>query len=183
MGAVSNAEPAIVVGKCYDLTLWVLQKVEKFPRAHRFTVGDRLVQESLDLLLLLVEAAYRSKKAATLDAAQRKINGVRSWADPRDGRSCSFDRYYWTEIVGCRLPVNPPMVRVSGTPAPVGAFAGMKMLIWTSPAKPGARPAKNGAWETPPKPTVTGSRVRANGLDGAGAPSMLGPLVSPPPVA
>ena len=62
---MKEGEPAIVVGKAYDLTLWIIQKVEKFPRAHRFTVGDRLVQEALDLLLLLVEAAYRTERSAS----------------------------------------------------------------------------------------------------------------------
>ena len=33
----------MVVGKTYDLLLWLLPKVEKFPRSFRFSVGDRLV--------------------------------------------------------------------------------------------------------------------------------------------
>jgi Carboxypeptidase regulatory-like domain len=32
--------PAVAVQKCYDLVLWLLQRIEKFPRGHRFTVGD-----------------------------------------------------------------------------------------------------------------------------------------------
>lgn len=39
------------------------------------------------------------------------LYAARSRAGLRDDRSYSFDRYYWTEIVGCRLPVNAPMVR------------------------------------------------------------------------
>jgi hypothetical protein len=29
----------VAVGKTYDFVLWLLPKVENFPRAHRFTVG------------------------------------------------------------------------------------------------------------------------------------------------
>jgi hypothetical protein len=35
--------------------LWLLPKVEKFPRSFRFTVGDRIAGVGIDLLLLLVE--------------------------------------------------------------------------------------------------------------------------------
>jgi len=34
------------------------QKVEKFPKPYPFSVGQRLIDTALDLLLLLVEAAY-----------------------------------------------------------------------------------------------------------------------------
>ena len=70
-------EPAIVVGKAYDFALWVLPKVERFPRSQRFTVGDRLIAATLDLLLALVEAAYARRKDALLETAQAKVNTVR----------------------------------------------------------------------------------------------------------
>ena len=43
-------QPAVVVVKAYDFTLWLLPKVEKFSRSYRFSVGDRLVSHGLDLL-------------------------------------------------------------------------------------------------------------------------------------
>ena len=55
-------EPAVVVGRAYDFTLWLLPKVERFSRSDRFSVGHRLVATTLDLLLLLVEASYTTKK-------------------------------------------------------------------------------------------------------------------------
>jgi len=66
-----------VVGKAYDLTLWILQKIEKFPRTYRYNVGERLVSNSLDLLMSLVEAAYSSDKALLLKAASAKTNTLR----------------------------------------------------------------------------------------------------------
>jgi hypothetical protein len=70
-------EAPVAVGKTYDFVLWLLPKVEKFPRAFRFTVGERLAQSGLNLLLLLVEAAYSSNKDSALEAANREVNATR----------------------------------------------------------------------------------------------------------
>jgi hypothetical protein len=56
----------VVVGKAYDFVLWLLPKVENFPKAHRFTVGERLTANGLDLPTSLVEAAYSREKAGLL---------------------------------------------------------------------------------------------------------------------
>lgn len=74
---MSQVDQPVVVVKTYDFTLWLLPKVEKFSRAYRFSVGDRLVSHGLDLLLSLVEAAYSSNKAGLLDRANRDVNAVR----------------------------------------------------------------------------------------------------------
>jgi hypothetical protein len=74
----SNPVPgAIVVGKTYDLVLWIVQKVEKFPKSYRFSVGQRLIDTGLDLLLLLVEAAYRRDKREALRTAGIRTNALR----------------------------------------------------------------------------------------------------------
>ena len=56
-------ELAIVVQKAYDWNLWILPKVEKFPRSYRFTVGENLVTASLDLMNNLVDASYAKRNA------------------------------------------------------------------------------------------------------------------------
>ena len=61
-------QPAVVVGKAYDFNLWLLPKVEKFSRSYRFSIGDRLTTNALDLLLLLVEASYTPRRAHLLGA-------------------------------------------------------------------------------------------------------------------
>ena len=74
----SNPVPgAIVVGKTDDLVLWIVQKVEKFPKSYRFSVGQRLIDTGLDLLLLLVEAAYRKDKREALRTAGTRTNALR----------------------------------------------------------------------------------------------------------
>lgn len=76
---MSRKEPEApaVVGKAYDFVLWLLPKVENFERNHRFTVGERLSASGLDLLNILVEAAYVRDKADLLQQANRKINSTR----------------------------------------------------------------------------------------------------------
>ena len=63
--------------RAYDLALWLVQKVEKFPRSYRFSVGDRVVARSLELVETLAEAAYTSEKAGLLDRANRLVNSLR----------------------------------------------------------------------------------------------------------
>ncbi len=77
--AVPAAEGPVAVQKTYDLVLWLLRKVESFPRPYRFSVGDRIVSGALDLLLLLVEAAYRPPKRPALVDASRRVNASSAW--------------------------------------------------------------------------------------------------------
>ncbi len=67
----------VVVAKTYDFVKWLLPKVENFPRAHKFTVGERLSVQGLDLLGALVEAAYSVRKDELLQTANRKVNSTR----------------------------------------------------------------------------------------------------------
>jgi len=71
-----NEEPAIVVGKAYDLVLWLIKKVERFARSYRFSVGDRLVGQSMDLLLLLVDSAYSGDKTRLLQQANPRVHSL-----------------------------------------------------------------------------------------------------------
>jgi hypothetical protein len=76
------------------LLLWLLPKAEKFPRSYRFSVGDRVVGFGLDLLLILVGAAYTADKAALLEQASQKVNGLRYLLRlAKDLRLLSVDGY------------------------------------------------------------------------------------------
>lgn len=67
----------VVVTKTYDFVLWLLPKVENFKRGHKFTVGERLAEQGIDLLSIVVEAAYSRDKAGLLQEANRKVNSTR----------------------------------------------------------------------------------------------------------
>jgi hypothetical protein len=77
MSSAERNQTPVVVGKAYELVLWLLPKVEKFPRGFRFTVGDRIAGVGIDLLLVLVEAAYSAEKAELVAVASRRANGLR----------------------------------------------------------------------------------------------------------
>jgi hypothetical protein len=76
-GPKQPQEPAVVVGKAYDLALWLVQKVEHFPKSYRFSVGDRIVKEGLDLVQTLVRCAYASDKVKLLELASAQTNSLR----------------------------------------------------------------------------------------------------------
>ena len=70
-----DAPPA--VQKTYEFALWLVKKVENFPKAHKFTIGERLTANGLDLLTTLVEAAYTRNKEQLLELASRRVNATR----------------------------------------------------------------------------------------------------------
>ncbi len=75
--SVPPPAPPVAVQKCYDLVLYLLQRAEKFPRAHKFTVGDRLAEAAMDVLENLVAAAYSRDKTALLERANLRLHRVR----------------------------------------------------------------------------------------------------------
>ena len=66
------ATPVIAL-RMEGLLQWVVERVMKFPREHRFTVGDRLIDTCLDVMANLVEASYKRDKHAELAAASRGL--------------------------------------------------------------------------------------------------------------
>jgi hypothetical protein len=58
-----------VILKSYDLVLWTLNHTARFPRHHRYSLGQRIEGTLQDLLDVLIEARYAHGKAALLDRA------------------------------------------------------------------------------------------------------------------
>ncbi len=99
-GPKKSDEPAVAVGKAYDLALWLIQKVEHFPRSYRFSVGDRIVSNGLDLLLTLVQSAYTADKARLLESASARTNSLRYLLRlAKDLRLINIDSYGYS--TGC----------------------------------------------------------------------------------
>ena len=59
------------VQACHELLLWLIPQLDKFPRSRRFTLGERIEAGLLDVLELLVEAAYTRKKRYTSSTVPR----------------------------------------------------------------------------------------------------------------
>ena len=65
------------VERCHDALLWLIPTIEKFPRHRRFTLGERLEREMLDVLALLVEAAYSRERQPLLRRANTRLSVAR----------------------------------------------------------------------------------------------------------
>jgi hypothetical protein len=63
--------------KLYDFILWMIPKLVKYPRSHKFLLADRIENLLLDILDLLIEAAYSRKKDELLRAANLKLEKLR----------------------------------------------------------------------------------------------------------
>ncbi len=66
------ATPVIAL-RMKSLLQWVVERVMRFPRERRFTVGDRLIDTSVDVMQNLVEASCKRDKHAELAAASRGL--------------------------------------------------------------------------------------------------------------
>jgi mRNA-degrading endonuclease RelE of RelBE toxin-antitoxin system len=66
-----------IIVKTYSLTLWYIEKLAKLPRNHRFTLGEKVQQSLLDLLMLLSDAIYSKNKNPILQEANKELEKLR----------------------------------------------------------------------------------------------------------
>jgi hypothetical protein len=67
-----------VVQDCHDLLLlWLIPHLDKFPRNRRFTLGERLERELLEVLSMVTVAAYRRDNRGPLDRANERLTVAR----------------------------------------------------------------------------------------------------------
>lgn len=76
MESVSR-QTAPVLEKAYQFVLWVVPTVEKFPRAQKFLIGDRIQTAAMDVMEHLIEAAYSREKLAILNRANLQLEKLR----------------------------------------------------------------------------------------------------------
>lgn len=77
MPTPQNRDLPVVLFKWYDYAKWVLERVESFPKSQRFVLGQRLGDQVMGVLEILVEAAYSREKRDLLAEANRKMEVVR----------------------------------------------------------------------------------------------------------
>jgi hypothetical protein len=66
-----------VVDDCHDLLVWMIPQIDKLPRARRFTLGERLEAGLLEVLELLVRAAYSRERREVLAQANLRLEVLR----------------------------------------------------------------------------------------------------------
>jgi len=80
----------VAITRVYDLARELTSRVVKYPRSHRFVLGDRSLGTAYDVLDLLVTARYRRDKAALLDEANVAVQRLRfQWRLAHDERIVS----------------------------------------------------------------------------------------------
>ncbi len=67
----------IVLTKAYDLVRELMTRVDRYPRGHKFLLGDRTLASACDLFDLLLEAKYSRDKVALLDRANLILERLR----------------------------------------------------------------------------------------------------------
>ena len=68
---------ADAITKLYDYLLWIIPKLEKFPRSQKFLLADRIEGLLLDILERLIEAAYSRNKESALRSANLQLEKLR----------------------------------------------------------------------------------------------------------
>ncbi len=71
--AARDGSPAVAALRMEDITHWVIERVAKMPREHKFAIGDKLVEACLGVTCALVEATYIRDKLGLLAEASRGL--------------------------------------------------------------------------------------------------------------
>jgi len=74
---MNHAKEMDAITKLYDFILWIIPKLEKYPRSQKFLLADRIENLMLDILELLIDAAYSKKKGEALRSANLKLEKLR----------------------------------------------------------------------------------------------------------
>ena len=56
-----------VITKTYDFILWSCNHTGKFPRNHRFVLGERIERNLYDVLEILIRAKYSKQRQELLE--------------------------------------------------------------------------------------------------------------------
>jgi hypothetical protein len=72
-----NAPELSIITHAFELSLWTIRHIERFPRVHRFGLGARLETTLHSLLNQLLAAKYRQEKLGLLDEANLLLEQLR----------------------------------------------------------------------------------------------------------
>jgi 23S rRNA-intervening sequence protein len=66
-----------IIQKTYDLVKWYIPIINRFPRVHKFTLGDRLMNGLYEFLEGLITARYAQNKLHLLQQLNAKLDIIR----------------------------------------------------------------------------------------------------------
>lgn len=73
----SEREELLIITKVYDLILWSGNHTSRFPKSHRYVLGERIERRLYDLLETLIEAKYARQKQELLQRANLSLEILR----------------------------------------------------------------------------------------------------------
>ena len=74
---MKRGDELIVITKTYDLILWSCHHTSKFPRNHRFVLGERIERNLYELLETLIRAKYTRQRQELLERANLTLEILR----------------------------------------------------------------------------------------------------------
>ena len=77
MAGRKRDDELVVITKTYDLILWSCNHTSKFPRNHRFVLGERIEQRLYDVLETLIAAKYSRARTTLLQQANLGLEILR----------------------------------------------------------------------------------------------------------
>jgi len=105
-----GSEPPVLLVKWYDVTRWLLERVDSFPKNQRFIFGQPIADRTLNVREVLVEAAYSPRKVDLLARANRDIEVLRWLVRLATDRKLLTPRQY----EHCCMSLNEPGRMVGG---------------------------------------------------------------------
>ena len=83
-----------IITKVYDFLNYLIPQTAKFPRSHRYQLGERLQSAGFDVLELLLEACYSQNKIPLLTKTNVKLEKIRYFVRlSKDLKLISLHRY------------------------------------------------------------------------------------------
>ncbi len=83
-----------VIQKVYDFIKWYVPILNRLPRNHQFTLGNRIINELYELLEGLINARYSKQKLPLLESLNNKLDLLRYQTRLlHDFELISFQRY------------------------------------------------------------------------------------------
>ncbi len=77
MSEPSRAQELKVIADFYDLMLYLVGRIEKFPRHHRYTLGASMETRLQTILTLLLRAKYTRERNDFLESANIELEVLR----------------------------------------------------------------------------------------------------------
>lgn len=72
-----TAKELSVVQKTYDAIKWYVPIINRLPKIHKFTLGDKMINKLYELLEDLIQAKYASKKLDRLQIINNQLDIIR----------------------------------------------------------------------------------------------------------